>query len=141
MTEARNAVKLRKGLFITGWRAVAGRKNGCIEAWNNPQSVKNKQHILVRRRWADTNLECFPGYNMLVRWIYHPLYGAPEFGARKPSPYFVVVRFQLTSTPLYVSLSTPEVIPFLPPVVSAGETFASYAYAQILWTLVLPSHF
>ena len=28
-----------------------------------------KQHILVRKRWADTDLEFFPGFNLHVRWV------------------------------------------------------------------------
>ena len=33
------------------------------------QIVREKQYILVRKRWADINLEFFPGSNMLVHWV------------------------------------------------------------------------
>ena len=37
------------------------------------QLDKDKQHIRVRKRWADTYLEFSSGFNMLVRWVAYML--------------------------------------------------------------------
>ena len=51
--------------FFNFWQSP-GEKKESIEIWDNCQLDKNKQHILVRKRWADTDLEFFPGSYMLV---------------------------------------------------------------------------
>ena len=100
-----------------------------MQTWDNCHLDKNKQHILVRKRWADTDLKFFPGSNMLVHWVWHPLWGVPEFGACKlSSPYIFMACFLLTSSPYHILPSTLErtqVVPSLSSVVSGAEISTS----------------
>ena len=73
-----------------------------------PITRQNKQHILVKKTWAGTDLEFFPGSNMLYTGSNAPL-GCPKFWARKLyCPYIFVTRFLLTSLPYCVEPSTPK---------------------------------
>ena len=69
------------------------------------------------------------GSYMLVHWVQHPIWGAPEFGARKlSSSYIIVTRFLLRSSTYRVLPSTFErtqVVLSLPPVESGAGTSIS----------------
>ena len=112
------------------------------------QLDKNKQHILVRKRWAVTDLEFFPGSNMLVCWVECSLmplleqalriWGSSTFFSLHFCSWFSLDVF----TFLHLVVDSPNFIPSLPSIMLAGETSASCAHAQtILGPLVLPIHF
>ena len=62
-------LKIHQCIFISRNRVATERKKGSIEAWDDRQLDNYKQHILVRKRWADIDLEFFPDTNMLVNWV------------------------------------------------------------------------
>ena len=81
-TKARNTVKLHKSLLTS---APVGRRWEKERQYGNMrrphQLDKDKQHILVRKRRADTDYEFFPGSNMLIHWVVYKLrlpFGAPS---------------------------------------------------------------
>ena len=79
----------------------------------------------MKKRWADPDLDLFLGSNMFVRFVWHPLWGAPEFRAHKflsfTSSWLVFYwRFHLLA-----SYEEIQAVPSLTPIESGAETVTS----------------
>ena len=67
--QMQNSVKHRAKIYLLqGSKQSPGDIKGVRKHETTVKEIKYKQNILVRKRWADADLELFPGYNKLVYW-------------------------------------------------------------------------
>ena len=130
---ARNAVKLPKGLLTTAFVGICWEKEREYVKLRQPRRLdKEKQHILMGKYEQTQNLNFFPGLNMLVPWVTYMLrlpFGAPpKLGLVNMSPYISMAGVQsytFTLSRLAVNSQKAQIVSSLLPVVSGTETSAS----------------